>query len=1087
MTDRAERVRALFDEAVDLPSEVQAAFLDAHCADDSEVRARVEHLLNCDARLREEEGKVALLDSRVVREQQARMISPTTVPPGERPPSGHWSPPFSPGQVGKAADALPAEVGRYPVLEEIGRGGMGAVLRGHDPELGRDLAIKVLLSHHQQRDEMVRRFMEEARIGGQLQHPGIVPVYEMGRSTNQERYFTMKLVRGQTLTALLGQRSDPLQDLPRFTLIFEQVCQTMAYAHSQGVIHRDLKPANIMVGAFGEVQVMDWGLAKVLLRDPSLPAPLPEAEWGELRAASVSVGLVSPPLRFGVRAGGEGLDVWGRGEGQRTQPGHVLGTPAYMAPEQAAGEVDRLDERCDVFGLGAILCEVLTGRPPYFGADDMEVLGKAVRAELAEALTRLSACGADADLIRLATRSLTPVLEDRPRDAGVLAAEMASHRESIQTRLRQAELAEALAHSQVREERKRRRLMLGLAASVLLTVLVGGGAWLWRAQERAEEERQARQLQAELTQEAEKALAQATRLREEARAERVGGKWAEARAQARRAETLLERLSEPFALRPRVHALLRELDEEEADRRLLARLEDIRLFSTSMGTLNGVLDSSGALPEYRSALRDYGVTIGAPSREVGARIRQRSDDVRARLVAALDDWLILVPGEGAESAWLAAVLAEAGPDPWRQRLSVARRQRDRAELERLAAEPGLERRPAQSLVMLSQGLLACGAKEQALALLRRAQLQYSGDFWINCVLGWQLGQRPSSRRDGLQHLTAAVALKPNIPTLLCLLGIVLADSGDKEVALVVFRRATALDPEFALGHHCEGKVLFETDDLDGGIAAFERAHAKSADILNAVIIVAKARSEKGDRKRAIAAWRRALALKPNATVHSYIELELGRVHAGRREWQQAVACYARSLKLAPKENGDFWFEYAALLLLSGDEAGYRRTCADLVQRCEKKPGPRPYFAARACTLAAGAAAGTARAGQLAERELKTSSTDCWSLTEQAALHYRAGRFAPALPLLEQSLKANDKPGNAVLNWLWLALTHQRLGKTQEARSWLETATKWLDRFREGMPARAEQELALHLHDWLEAHVLRREVEALLKAPRRERK
>ncbi len=141
------------------------------------------------------------------------------------------------------------------------------------------------------------------------------------------------------------------------------MCQTLAYAHAQGIIHRDLKPLNIMVGAFGEVQVMDWGLSKVMGTADGVTAP------GEASAAPEATGA-----------------------------GQVLGTPAYMAPEQARGETDRLDARCDVFGLGAILCTILTGRPPYVGGDAREVLARAGRGELADAYARLDACGADAEL-----------------------------------------------------------------------------------------------------------------------------------------------------------------------------------------------------------------------------------------------------------------------------------------------------------------------------------------------------------------------------------------------------------------------------------------------------------------------------------------------------------------------------------------------------------------------------------------------------------------------------------------------------------------------------------------------------------------
>ena len=159
---------------------------------------------------------------------------------------------------------IDGSAGRYQLLGEIARGGMGAVLKGRDPDLGRDLALKVLLDQHRGRADLIDRFVEEAQICGQLQHPGVVPVYELGRLPDRRPFFAMKLVKGQTLAALLAGRSSPADDLPRFLAIFEAVCQTVAYAHARGVIHRDLKPSNVMVGSFGEVQVMDWGLAKVL-------------------------------------------------------------------------------------------------------------------------------------------------------------------------------------------------------------------------------------------------------------------------------------------------------------------------------------------------------------------------------------------------------------------------------------------------------------------------------------------------------------------------------------------------------------------------------------------------------------------------------------------------------------------------------------------------------------------------------------------------------------------------------------------------------------------------------------------------------
>ena len=180
----------------------------------------------------------------------------------------------------------------------------------------------------------------------------------------------------------------------------------------------------------------------------------------------------------------------------------------------------------------------------------------------------------------------------------------------------------------------------------------------------------------------------------------------------------------------------------------------------------------------------------------------------------------------------------------------------------------------------------------------------------------------------------------------------------------------------------------------------------------------------------------------------------------------------------PTDDGHFWFEYAALLLLSGDRPGYEKACAHLVNRCGQDKGPRPYHVARAWTLAPHAVADMSLPGRLAEKELQ-DSREFWSLTEQGALAYRAGRFQEAVSLFEQSLKADVKPGRAVVNWPWLALANQRLGKAEEARLWLGKAQAWLDKYGDGMPARAEAEAGLHLHNRLEAHVLRREAEALI--------
>ena len=279
----------------------------------------------------------------------------------------------------------PLRLGRFEVHGEIGRGGMGAVLRGHDPALDRDLALKVLLDGRRHDAEALRRFHEEARIGGRLQHPGLVPVYELGAEADGRPFFAMKLVDGRTLSALLKARASPADDQPRFLTVFEQVCQAVAYAHASGIIHRDLKPTNVMVGAFGEVQVMDWGLAKALNGPP---------------ASSTTPPSLAPA-----------------GRDDESHEGAVLGTPAYMPPEQARGDLEKVGRRADVFGLGGILCEILTGKPPFAGENVSDTIGRAARGDLSETFARLDGCGADTELVGLAKACLAAKPEDARRTA----------------------------------------------------------------------------------------------------------------------------------------------------------------------------------------------------------------------------------------------------------------------------------------------------------------------------------------------------------------------------------------------------------------------------------------------------------------------------------------------------------------------------------------------------------------------------------------------------------------------------------------------------------------------------------------------
>jgi tetratricopeptide (TPR) repeat protein len=267
----------------------------------------------------------------------------------------------------------------------------------------------------------------------------------------------MKLIRGSTLEDMLAT------DGPgptRWLGVFEGICQAVGYAHAGGVIHRDLKPANVMVGSFGEVQVMDWGLAKVL-------APGARAEAPPDPAADASAAGDIRSLR----------DT----DGSLTRTGSVLGTPAYMPPEQAAGRIDRTDRRSDVFGLGAILCALLTGKPPYDGAEGATVWQNAVRGRTEEAFARLNGCGADPDLIALCKRCLALDPGARPATAAEVAVAVAGLRRAADDRAKQAERERLAAEVREGEQRKRRRV-IGWAAAVVVAVFAGGvAAAVWQA------------------------------------------------------------------------------------------------------------------------------------------------------------------------------------------------------------------------------------------------------------------------------------------------------------------------------------------------------------------------------------------------------------------------------------------------------------------------------------------------------------------------------------------------------------------------------------------------------------------------------
>jgi serine/threonine-protein kinase len=820
-----------------------------------------------------------------LRDPDGEALTPVTRPGSDNMPVSH-----DPG-------------GRLQLHGEIARGGMGAILKGRDTDLGRDIAVKVLLETHQGKTELVQRFVEEAQIAGQLQHPGIAPVYELGVFADYRPYFTMKLVKGKTLAALLAARKDPAEERSKFVGIFAQVCQTLAYAHARGVIHRDLKPANVMVGAFGEVQVMDWGLAKVL------------AEGGvadeEKAQQQHTVSVIRTQRSLGSRAP-EGI-------GSHTVAGSMLGTPAYMAPEQARGEVELIDERSDVFGLGAILCEILTGQPPYAGKK-AEVQRKAQTASLDDAYARLDGCGADAELIGLAKRCLAVEPWDRPRDAGQVTEAVTAYQQSVAERLHQAELAHAAeaaraeeahataaeAEAKARAERQSRRLTVALAASLLLAGVLGAAGWRWVELDRIG---RAAALDARVT----TALQEAVRLQGLAQGAAEGNlaPWTEAVAAAKQVATLLEPGVNP-TLRQQAEALLAEVTaaEQQAaaairvaerDRELLDRLTDIR--SAKADDPDGWVADA----DYADAFRAAGIEVtGLPPAEAGAQLRARPAVVAVALAAMLDDWAAVRRDKRKDAAGanhLTEVAQAADPDPWRRDFRAAMTQPDKAArllaLQALAPTARLDELGAVSLDLLGTALRDAGDAPAAERVLRAAQQRYPNDFWLNYDLALAL-EKLARRGEAIRYHLAAQALRPEWGSSLAL---VLESNGETDEAILVLRALVRRRPKdgkalINLGRMLQrrGRAQEAREVLDAAVAAQREAIQLRPDSVSAHVYLGHTLFYQRKLDDAVAAFREAIQLQPD---NYWPHQPLGHALLHQGKYAEAIAALREAIRLQP--------------------------------------------------------------------------------------------------------------------------------------------------------------------------------------------
>jgi len=656
------------------------------------------------------------------------------------------------------SDAMPPkeEIGdRYQLSGEVARGGMGAVLRGRDVDLGRDLAVKVLLEKYAHHPEVARRFIEEAQIGGQLQHPGVVPVYDIGRFGDRP-FFTMKLVKGKTLSAILEEREDATADRPRLLGIALKVSETLAYAHAKGVIHRDLKPANIMVGAFGEVQVMDWGLAKVLA-----DGGIADEERAAIRERERREDVTT--IRTARSTG------TADGFGTETEMGSLLGTPAYMPPEQANGDIANLNRRADVFGLGAILCEILTGQPPYVGRSGEEVRRKAANGDLADATARLDACGADAELIALTKYCLSPEAIDRPKDAQAVTDGLSVYLNGVQERLQTAERERHVAEVRANEQLKRRKVQAALGLTFTALIVLGGAvAWWSHDRRRTQEARTELALHA-----TEVLLGQAA-----ADPDNPVSRWQDAQGSLTKTEGVLgDDATE--AGRTRLEslrtAIAAGLKEAQANETLLEQIDHIR-------SEKGEMEFDDA---FAAAFEAAGLDADALTpAEFAKRLAAKPVAVRKVVAPTLDVWAIFRRRDLFTSdvkvekgvAHLFELARTIDPDSWRNKLRSALQERNLIALHELAENAvEKEKQGPTHLWLLGLGHAFCGDAKGAADVLRPAVQKYPGDYALTLELSFSIaefdrssiGQAAATSTNSTvyqqaePYVRAALALRPN--------------------------------------------------------------------------------------------------------------------------------------------------------------------------------------------------------------------------------------------------------------------------------------------------------------------------------------
>jgi serine/threonine-protein kinase len=732
----------------------------------------------------------------------------------------------------------------YEIQGVLGRGGMGVVYRAWHLRLNRCVALKMLLAGPCARPDEQERFQREAEAVAALHSPNVVQVYDVG-DVDGRPYFTMELIEG-------GNLADRIQGLPRPARQAAALVATLAdaihQAHQSGIVHRDLKPSNILL----QFSILELGFSIEGSQTASIQNPKSKIE-----------NLIPKITDFGLARRLED-------DGGLTLSGVPIGTPSYMAPEQARGTKKAIGPATDVYALGAILYEMLTGRPPFRAETTTATLHQVVTEEPIPPM-RLNP-QVPRDLQTICLKCLAKEPQRRYPSAAALAEDLRRFLRSETIAARPAGRMERLA----RWSRRRPAAAVLLVGALLFAItMLGGAGWLIGRQILT-----ARAVEADL--------------READRLQRQSD-FPEALAALNRARSRLGAAG-PFWLYPVV-------DAAQGDHEFLSRLEAIRVSRCTLaegGQTHAAqmrFNKARADRDYAEAFRDRG--LGEPPDDpAGAAARVQASKWTAHLVTALNDWAVCA-ADPARQDWLLTLARRADPDPWRDRVRDPAVWRDGKQLSELARAVPADQ-PVSLLLALGERLTACG--EDGVGLLRRVQEQHPEDFWANFTLALALHgpQRYPGGKSGpaLVYYEKAHQIRPQAVAVLNDLGMVLLDigwmmddmrDGGGPGAYTVFYRAVKSDARFAPSFNNLGVALKGyKGDWGLSVLLFRDAVQIDPQLAPAHFNLAEIRAGSGHLDEAIDHFRQALAIDPDFGL-AHCSLGLALVAKGRRD--EVDECY----------------------------------------------------------------------------------------------------------------------------------------------------------------------------------------------------